>query len=234
MNAVQFDPDLIRRYEVSGPRYTSYPTAVQFTSAFGADAYRSAVLESRERAATKALSLYVHIPFCSSPCFYCGCNRIITRSRDRAEAYLARLRREIQMQAALFGRARNVEQLHFGGGTPTFLEASELAALMEHLRHQFSLSDSASREFSIEIDPRTVTPDSVHALAAMGFNRMSLGVQDFDPAVQAAVNRIQPESTPCAWWTLPATRASSRSASISSMACRARRSQASSARSRWC
>ncbi len=194
MNAVQFDPDLIRRYEVSGPRYTSYPTAVQFTSAFGADAYRSAVLESRERAATKALSLYVHIPFCSSPCFYCGCNRIITRSRDRAEAYLARLRREIQMQAALFGRARNVEQLHFGGGTPTFLEASELAALMEHLRHQFSLSDSASREFSIEIDPRTVTPDSVHALAAMGFNRMSLGVQDFDPAVQAAVNRIQPES----------------------------------------
>ena len=194
MNAVLFDADLIRRCDCSGPRYTSYPTAVQFTTAFGADEYRSAAMEANARSPLAPLSLYVHVPFCASPCFYCGCNRIITRSRDRAHAYLARLHREIQMQAELFPRTRHVEQLHFGGGTPTFLQVSEIAGLMDYLGDHFSLAAASSREFSIEIDPRTVSPEAVHALASLGFNRMSLGVQDFDPAVQAAVNRIQPQS----------------------------------------
>jgi oxygen-independent coproporphyrinogen III oxidase len=194
MNAVLFDADLIRRCDCAGPRYTSYPTAVQFTTAFGEAAYREVALASNAPATARPLSLYVHVPFCASPCFYCGCNRIITRSRDRAQAYLARLNREIELQAALFDRSRSVGQLHFGGGTPTFLQTSELAALMEHLGRHFSMFDTAGREYSIEIDPRTVTADSVHELAAMGFNRMSLGVQDFDPNVQSAVNRIQPEA----------------------------------------
>jgi oxygen-independent coproporphyrinogen III oxidase len=194
MNAVLFDADLIRRCDCSGPRYTSYPTAVQFTNAVDEEAYRQVALASNIGTAVLPLSLYVHVPFCASPCFYCGCTRIITRSPDRAQAYLARLHREIELQSALFDRSRKVEQLHFGGGTPTFLQTSDLAALMEYLGRHFSLLDSQTREFSIEIDPRTVTPEAVHALAAMGFNRMSLGVQDFDPDVQHAVNRIQPEA----------------------------------------
>ena len=194
MDAVQFDADLIRRCDRAGPRYTSYPTAVQFTTAFGEDAYRRTALASDDSPAAGPLSVYVHVPFCASPCFYCGCNRIITRSRDRAEAYLARLKREIGLQASLFRRDRSVEQLHLGGGTPTFLAPGEIASLMEGLDAHFSLAAVGKREFSIEIDPRTVSPADVHALAALGFNRMSLGVQDFDPAVQEAVNRIQPET----------------------------------------
>jgi oxygen-independent coproporphyrinogen III oxidase len=192
MNTVLFDADLIRRCDCAGPRYTSYPTAVQFTSAFGEADYRKAALASGARADAGPLSLYVHVPFCASPCFYCGCNRIITRSLDRAQAYLERLRREVELQAALFGRARSVQQLHFGGGTPTFLAPSLIASFMEHLDRHFGLSPAADREFSIEIDPRTVTPDDVRSLVGMGLNRMSLGVQDFDAAVQEAVNRIQP------------------------------------------
>jgi oxygen-independent coproporphyrinogen-3 oxidase len=197
MNEALFDADLIRRCDCSGPRYTSYPTAVQFTDAFGEDAYRSTAIQSNASEygdGATPLSLYVHVPFCASPCFYCGCNRVITRSYDRAQEYLKRLNREIELQAPLFSRDRVVEQLHFGGGTPTFLETRELAVLLEHLGQHFSLTADNSREYSIEIDPRTVNAASVQALASMGFNRMSLGVQDFDPAVQAAVNRIQPES----------------------------------------
>jgi oxygen-independent coproporphyrinogen III oxidase len=192
MSTLRFDAELIRRYDRAGPRYTSYPTAVQFHPGFGETAYREAVRKNEEHAATVPLSLYVHIPFCASPCFYCACNRIITRSRDRAHAYLIRLRREIELQARLFHRSRPVEQLHFGGGTPTFLCAEELDAVVAELRRHFSLTDTADREYSIEIDPRTVDSSYVHALAAMGFNRMSLGIQDFDPAVQRAINRIQP------------------------------------------
>jgi len=189
MSSLQFDPDLIRRYDSHGPRYTSYPTAVQFQPGFGDAAYRNAALA--ERLAPRALSLYVHIPFCSSPCFYCGCNRIITRSSDRAQAYLTRLFREIERKAEVFARTRPVEQLHFGGGTPTFLSVPDLAGLIEQLRRHFSLIDGPTREYSIEIDPRTVTPQSIHELAALGFNRMSLGIQDFDEAVQRAINRVQ-------------------------------------------
>lgn len=148
-------------------------------------------MTSNERTPGQPLSLYVHIPFCASPCFYCGCNRVITRSHDRAAAYVERLKSEIVLQSELFSRTRPVDQLHFGGGTPTFLDENELASLLDHLGKHFSLATEEHREYSIEIDPRTVTPESVRALAKLGFNRMSLGVQDFDPDVQVAVNRLQ-------------------------------------------
>jgi oxygen-independent coproporphyrinogen-3 oxidase len=189
-----FDGGLIEKYDCAGPRYTSYPTAVQFHSGFGEGAYREIALARRESARSEPLSVYVHLPFCASPCFYCACNRIITRSEDRGAAYLSRLFREIEMQGALFAGERVVEQLHLGGGTPTFFSIAQLERLMAQLRAHFRLTDAATREYSIEIDPRTVTPASVAALAALGFNRMSLGVQDFDELVQRAVNRIQPAS----------------------------------------
>ena len=191
MATLLFDPELIRRYDCHGPRYTSYPTAVQFHTGFDEAAYRQAARESDGNDARRPISLYVHIPFCASPCFYCACNRIITRSTDKAQAYLARLHREIEMQAELFSAARAVRQLHFGGGTPTFLTQSQLAALLAQLGQRFSLTDCADREYSIEIDPRTVTRESIRFLAQLGFNRVSFGVQDLDPAVQLAVNRIQ-------------------------------------------
>jgi oxygen-independent coproporphyrinogen-3 oxidase len=190
-NVISFDADLIRKCDCAGPRYTSYPTAVQFSNAFGEDAYRKVAMSSNERAPGQSLSVYVHVPFCASPCFYCGCNRVITRSHDRAVAYVERLKAEIELQSKLFSRTRPIDQLHFGGGTPTFLAVDELAGLLDHLGRHFSLAAAENREYSIEIDPRTVTPESVGALARLGFNRMSLGVQDFDPDVQMAVNRLQ-------------------------------------------
>ena len=137
------------------------------------------------------LSLYVHIPFCQSLCYYCGCNKIVTRNADRVARYLAMLHREIDLQAALFDRQRKVEQLHFGGGTPTYLDEEQLDRLMEKLTQAFSFDNSDRREFSIEVDPRTVGQADVHRLARLGFNRLSLGIQDFNPLVQNAVNRIQ-------------------------------------------
>jgi oxygen-independent coproporphyrinogen III oxidase len=189
--AVLFDADLIRRCDCAGPRYTSYPTAVQFSNAFAEDSYRRTAMTSNERTPGQPLSVYVHVPFCASPCFYCGCNRVITRSHDRAAAYLEPLMREIELQSELFSRTRHIDQLHFGGGTPTFLSSDEIGSVLEHLGRNFSLADATTREYSIEIDPRTVTPEAVRALVHLGFNRMSLGVQDFDADVQAAVNRIQ-------------------------------------------
>jgi oxygen-independent coproporphyrinogen-3 oxidase len=191
MTSLCFDRELIERYDCAGPRYTSYPTAVQFHTGIGEAAYRAAARERAEQHSADPLSLYVHLPFCTSPCFYCACNRIITRSEDRGTAYLQRLFREIEMQAQLVGRNRAVKQLHFGGGTPTFFSIAQLGQLMTELRTHFRLTDSPAREYSIEIDPRTVTPESVVDLAHLGFNRMSLGIQDFDEAVQRAVNRIQ-------------------------------------------
>ncbi len=190
-DTVLFDADLIRRCDCAGPRYTSYPTAVQFTNAFGEDAYRKVAMSSNERTPGQPLSVYVHVPFCASPCFYCGCNRVITRSHERATAYVERLKSEIVLQSELFSRTRAIDQLHFGGGTPTFLHVEELGSILEHLGRHFSLAAAENREYSIEIDPRTVTPESIRALAQLGFNRMSLGVQDFDPTVQIAVNRLQ-------------------------------------------
>ncbi len=186
-----FDADLLRRYDRPGPRYTSYPTAPQFAADFGEEQLRQAALASNGDPIPRRLSLYVHVPFCLSPCFYCGCNRIITRDKGRAETYLARLYREIGLMAGLFDRDREVIQVHFGGGTPNFLSPGQLRELMDSLRNQFHFSRSSKRDISIEIDPRFVSPDDIAELASIGFNRASFGVQDFDPLVQAAVNRIQ-------------------------------------------
>ena len=186
-----FDADLLRRYDRPGPRYTSYPTAPQFSSAFGEAQLRDAAAASNGDPIPRRLSLYVHVPFCMSPCFYCGCNRIITRDLSRGETYLVRLYREIAMMSELFDRDREVIQLHFGGGTPNFLAPAQLADVVDTLRNHFRLSEARERDLSIELDPRFVSPADVLELARIGFNRASLGVQDFDPAVQAAVNRIQ-------------------------------------------
>jgi oxygen-independent coproporphyrinogen-3 oxidase len=193
---VRFDADLVRRYDRPGPRYTSYPTAVQFHDGFREAEYRAAAARTNGATPPSPLSLYVHVPFCASPCFYCGCTKVITRSREQAENYLTRLYREIELQAELFDRERIVDQLHFGGGTPTFLNPWQLEDLLKKLDWHFSLRKDDQREFSIEIDPRTCEPDTIDLLARAGVNRMSLGIQDFDPEVQVAVNRVQsPEQT---------------------------------------
>ena len=187
----EFDPALIARYDVAGPRYTSYPTAPQFRADFDETALRTAIRASNEEPIPRPLSLYVHVPFCMSPCFYCGCNRIITRDMAQADRYLERLYREIELIAPLFDRDRPVRQLHFGGGTPNFLDATRMRELLESLARHFSFSRQADREYGIEIDPRFADAAYVHSLGELGFNRMSVGIQDFDPAVQQAVNRIQ-------------------------------------------
>ena len=186
-----FSADLLRRYDRPGPRYTSYPTAPQFHAGFGERELREVATASNGDPIPRRLSLYVHEPFCESPCFYCGCNRIITRDKARGEAYLARLYREIALTAGLFDRDREVIQLHFGGGTPNFLSPAQLRDVVDTLRSHFRFSDAADRDISIELDPRFVDADDIAALGKIGFNRASFGVQDFDPAVQEAVNRIQ-------------------------------------------
>lgn len=188
---VCFDAELLRRYDRPGPRYTSYPTAPQFDCGFGEAQLHAAIAASNGDPIPRRLSLYVHVPFCMSPCFYCGCNRIITRDLTRGETYLVRLYREIALTAALFDRDREVIQLHFGGGTPNFLSPVQLGEVVDSLRSHFHFSESPKRDLSIELDPRFTSPADVGELAAIGFNRASLGVQDFDPAVQEAVNRIQ-------------------------------------------
>jgi oxygen-independent coproporphyrinogen-3 oxidase len=189
---VSFDLDLIRRYDQSGPRYTSYPTAVEFDESFDADAYRAAC--TRSNASGRPLSLYFHIPFCDTVCFYCACNKIATKDRSLAPPYLERVHRELSLQAALFDPSRTVEQLHWGGGTPTFLSHDQMSTLMDVTRRHFNLAGDEVGEFSIEIDPREADAGTIALLRRLGFNRMSLGVQDFDPEVQQAVNRIQTES----------------------------------------
>jgi oxygen-independent coproporphyrinogen-3 oxidase len=188
-NDVCFDEQLISRYGGRGPRYTSYPTALQFTDQFTVDDYRDQAIVSN--AAGRPLSIYVHIPFCHALCYYCACNKIVTRNTERVRVYLDCLFREIDLQAKLFDESRTVEQLHFGGGTPTYLDEEQLRALMTRLRGKFNLDESDDRQFSIEVDPRTVDSDAMKLLAEVGFNRLSLGVQDFDPTVQTAVNRVQ-------------------------------------------
>ena len=187
---VSFDPVLLRRYDIAAPRYTSYPTAPQFRPDFGEALYREHA-ERSNVSPPRALSLYVHIPFCTSPCFYCGCNRIITRNAGAGGCYVERLIREIAMIAPLFDRDREVRQLHFGGGTPNFLQPGDLARLIDGLNRHFRFSRLVDRDFSIELDPRFAMKGAVGLLAALGFNRASLGVQDFEPRVQQAVNRIQ-------------------------------------------
>jgi len=187
-----FDRELIEKYNRAGPRYTSYPTAMQFSEEFGPDDYRAAAARANESG--RDLSLYFHIPFCDTVCFYCACNKVWTRDRGKTTPYLQRLFREIEMQAALFDPSRKVAQLHWGGGTPTFISHDEMKALMDKTRQHFHLLEDDSGEYSIEIDPREASAETVHLLRDLGFNRMSLGVQDFNPQVQQAVNRIQSEA----------------------------------------
>ena len=186
---VCFDTDLIVRYGGRGPRYTSYPTALQFSDKFGEDDYRKIAAVSNTT--DVPLSLYVHIPFCHTLCYYCGCNKIVTRNQARVDRYMEMLYREIDMQSELFDGKRKIEQLHFGGGTPTYLSVEQLDQLMAKLRDAFTFDESDQREFSIEVDPRTVDENRIRHLADLGFNRLSLGIQDFDHVVQEAVNRTQ-------------------------------------------
>ena len=178
--------DLLRRFDVAGPRYTSYPTADRFVEAFTADHYRQALAE-REKAAP--LSLYVHLPFCESVCYFCACNKVITRHHERAAEYLQALYVEMDLTVAQLGQGASVAQLHLGGGSPTFLSDGELGELVEGLRQRFRFM--AGMEMAIEVDPRTVSRARLEHLRALGFNRLSFGVQDFDPAVQQAVHRVQ-------------------------------------------
>ncbi len=192
---IDFDIELIRRYDQPAPRYTSYPTALHFRDAFPESVYREQVATSNEDFIPRPLSLYVHIPFCTAPCFYCGCHRLIIHPRRAAaagEVYLGALLREIDHQASLFDRSREVVQLHLGGGTPTFLADADLARLLAAIDRAFRIDWSERRDFAIEVDPRTATPERIAFLADLGFNRLSLGVQDFDAEVQRAINRIQP------------------------------------------
>jgi oxygen-independent coproporphyrinogen-3 oxidase len=185
-------PELLRKFDVSVPRYTSYPTADRFVEAFTAEDYVRALEQRRNGAAamTSPLSLYVHIPFCESLCYYCACNKIITKHHERAAEYLRYLSREVDLHTAHLGTGQVVSQLHLGGGTPTFLSDAELHELMAMLRRSFTLAPNG--EYSIEVDPRTVDAKRLATLKELGFNRLSFGVQDFDPEVQKAVHRIQP------------------------------------------
>ncbi|MEO0315784.1 MAG: oxygen-independent coproporphyrinogen oxidase [Pseudomonadota bacterium] len=194
MQHVEFDADLISRLTQSGPRYTSYPTADRFSDSFGYRDYLQAVTQARSRGGRYPLSLYLHIPFCDTVCYYCGCNKIVTKNREKAATYLDYLKREVEMQGKLFTGFNQVEQLHFGGGTPTYLSDAQMDDLMQHLRRWFVFADDDAGEYSIEVDPRSVSPDRIHKLRQFRFNRISLGVQDFDPEVQKAVNRLQPET----------------------------------------
>ena len=181
---------LLRRLDMPGPRYTSYPTADRFVETFGPPQYHQALAQRARRGSRDALSVYVHIPFCDQVCYYCACNKVVTRHHERAGEYLQALRTELELQLAVIGPGRPLTQLHFGGGTPTFMADTELTTLMALLRASFSFEPDA--ELSIEVDPRTVDAGRLAHLKLLGFNRLSFGVQDFDPEVQQAVHRVQP------------------------------------------
>ncbi|WP_434672438.1 oxygen-independent coproporphyrinogen III oxidase [Pseudomonas sp. R1-15] len=189
LDAIRWDSDLIRRYDLAGPRYTSYPTAAQFAGQVGTFDLLHALRDSRK--ARRPLSLYVHVPFCANICYYCACNKVITKDRGRAHAYLQRLEQEIQLIGCHLDPAQRVEQLHLGGGTPTFLSHDELRQLMARLRESFNLMDDDCGDYGIEIDPREADWSTMGLLRELGFNRVSIGLQDLDPTVQRAVNRLQ-------------------------------------------
>jgi len=183
--------DLIKKYDFSGPRYTSYPTAVQFTENFKLLDYKRCVHDTNSELIPRSLSLYIHLPFCDTVCYYCACNKIITKNKQHAKPYLENLHKEIKYQGKIFDGDRVVEQLHWGGGTPTFISHQQMYDLMGVIRENFKLSDNGQGEYSIEIDPRTLEEDTLSVLRRIGFNKISFGVQDFNQEVQKAVNRIQ-------------------------------------------
>ena len=186
------DGALIRRFDRPGPRYTSYPTADRFHEGFDARTHVKWLDHRNRIESDKPLSLYVHLPFCASICYYCACNKVITKDHSRSGKYLDYLEKEIKLQTSYLPNSRHITQMHFGGGTPTFLNPAELSRLMRMLRDHFDFDPKG--EYAIEIDPRSADEKVIHLLADLGFNRMSIGVQDFDPAVQQAIHRIQPES----------------------------------------
>jgi len=190
------DPALIRKHDASGPRYTSYPTADRFVDAFGEDSFRQWLSRRNIGGIAQPLSVYVHLPFCSSVCYYCGCNKVVTRDHSRSAKYIKYLEKELALVGGLLGapgaRERGIGQLHWGGGTPTFLANDEMAAVMRMLDAQFKREEGA--EVSIEVDPRAAGAGRIAFLAGLGFNRLSVGVQDFDAGVQQAVHRVQSES----------------------------------------
>jgi oxygen-independent coproporphyrinogen-3 oxidase len=181
---------LLQKYDVSGPRYTSYPTAAQFASDFNGSDFLNAVYSPVDGIAP--LSLYIHLPFCENICYYCACNKVVTRDRTVVRKYLDHLRTEMALlHLQLKLHLRPVTQLHWGGGTPTFLDAAEMTELMHMTAQHFNLIRDNSRDYAIEIDPRTVDSEKIDLLRGLGFNRISLGIQDFDADVQKAINRIQ-------------------------------------------
>jgi len=184
------DDGLLRRFDVPGPRYTSYPTADRFVEAFGELDYLQALRQRQAGSLALPLSIYVHIPFCESLCYYCACNKVITKHHSKSAEYLRYLSRELELQTQHLGHGHKVSQMHLGGGTPTFMNDEELADLVAMVQRHFTLVPGG--EYSIEVDPRTVTPQRLAHLHRLGFNRLSFGVQDFDPTVQKAVHRIQP------------------------------------------
>lgn len=190
-DTLAIDPALLGRYDRPGPRYTSYPTALEFQAGFGPSDFASAAMASRSSAQTTPLSIYVHVPYCFSPCFYCGCTRAISRDPQRGHDYLALLERELVLTAPLFAAGRRVTQVHFGGGTPNFLAPAQLRAMLNIIAAEFGLAETNDREVSIELDPRTLSAHDAAALVEGGFNRASIGVQDFDPLVQETINRLQ-------------------------------------------
>ena len=186
------DPVLIRKYDLSGPRYTSYPTADRFVEAFGEAGFRQWLDKRHIGGFSQPLSVYVHLPFCDTICYYCGCNKVVTRDHGRSAKYIKYLGKELALVGGLLGAERRIRQLHWGGGTPTFLTQEEMGALSDLLAEQFERAPDF--ECSIEVDPRKVDPGRMAFLAGKGFNRLSVGVQDFEPAVQRAVNRVQSEA----------------------------------------
>ena len=190
-NDLVVDPDLIRKYDVSGPRYTSYPTADRFIEGFGEAQAREWLAKRNIGGVKQPLSVYVHLPFCNTICYYCACNKVVTKDHGRSAKYIKYLAREMALYDELLGEERSICQMHWGGGTPTFLSQAEMRGLMDELHRHFLPVPNA--EYSIEIDPRKVEAGTMTFLAGLGFNRVSIGVQDFDPAVQKAVNRIQSE-----------------------------------------
>ncbi|MBV1919825.1 MAG: oxygen-independent coproporphyrinogen III oxidase [Pseudomonadales bacterium] len=187
-----WDEEFIKRHDVAGPRYTSYPTALQFHEEFSRQNYLDAVERSNNR--KRPLSIYVHLPFCESLCYYCACNKVITKDQDKMRRYLDNLIKEIEFTAEPFAENRPVYQMHWGGGTPTYFDGPQLTELWYQISRHFHLVDPDRGEFSIEIDPRTIDTDKLGLLKGLGFNRLSFGIQDFDEKVQKAINRIQPLS----------------------------------------
>ena len=186
-----FDKELLKRYSKPGPRYTSYPTAPMFSEEIGPDDFRNEISKTNDASEPANLSLYFHIPFCDTLCYFCACNMMITHDDDKKERYLGYLKKEIDMIAELTENDRKVSQMHWGGGTPSYLPPSQIVSLGKYIRESFTFDDDA--EVSVEIDPRGLTREHLEAFKEIGFNRISMGVQDFDPDVQKAINRIQPE-----------------------------------------